>query len=83
MFSEADRLDQELLRHVQYVSINVLPNIFAWVLDGEDLNKKQTFRFVMRFMLVLKAYLRKKRRWKLSELKTLMDETMKVFKGGI
>ncbi len=82
MFSRADRLDQELVRHVQYVSTNVLPGLFAWVLDDADLNRKQTFRYVWRFMLVLKAYLRKKRRWKLSELKALMDETMNVFKGG-
>lgn len=83
MFSEADRLDKELIKHVQYVSINVLPNLFEWVLDGAELDRKQAFRYVFRFMLVLKAYLRKKRRWKMSELKTLMDETLKVFKGGL
>jgi len=71
-----------LVKHAQYVSIAVLPDLFAWVLDGADLNKKRTFVFVWRFMLVLKAYFRKKRRWKLTELKALMDETMRVFKGG-
>ena len=71
-----------MVKHAQYVSIAVLPDLFAWVLDGAGLNKKRTFVFVWRFMLVLKAYLRKKRRWKLTELKALMDETMRVFKGG-
>jgi hypothetical protein len=81
LLCEDDRLDRELMRHINYVVPYLLPQVWDWFVEGKEFDKKRAFRFTWRFMLVLKVYLRKKRGWKISEIKKLMEETYNVFKG--
>jgi hypothetical protein len=80
--SPEDRLDRELLRHIDYLSERVVPQLCDWIAKDRELDTTQLARFVWRFMIVLKAYLKKKKGWTEYEVRNLAQNLASSFFGG-